>query len=368
MNQKKHTTGVILFTAAVFFIVTALAQSCVEDGKKRCHLDHFTRVDDISILSGGDQLTFTGCGHKDFSECTIYRYDRKENILYRYVHENKLMQVMGAQYWSDSKQFLFITVPKTQDRKQLIEDMQIVIMNPDGTGFKQLTEGKGVKAAMMLSPDGKTLVYASGRERTEGKTIASHFDFYARDVPTGKETQMTNLAFYEISTPYFTPDGKNVVFDYGSPMRIPTINDTDAVQNFRETYKEKYKGNFIIQYPVDGTGIGRLPEPLFTFGLGSEDSIMTKDGSIWFEGRAPGIQYYRRYPDGKIIKFTYEQLGISKTRDLFRMAVDRTGQFMAILYEDLDRNRTRSVAIFDTSTKNRIPISVPATATNISIH
>ena len=314
MKSNKRTICGIVFFAAALLVITTLAQSCAGEKDRRNHLDHFTNVDGISISSGGDQLTFTGCGHKDFAGCTIYRYDRKENVLYRYVHENSSIQVSKARYWSDSDRFLLSIMPRPQDDKPLFDDIQIAIMNPDGTGLRQLTEGKGVKAAYMLSPDGKTLVYAKGKERTEGKTPASHFDYYARDLATGKETQITDLAFYQISAPYFTPDGKNIVFDNGSPLKIPGTDDDRADEKFRKTYEEKYHRNNIIQYPVDGSGISRLPEPWFVHGTGSRNPVITRDGSLWFEGTSRGIKYYRRYSNGDVTQFTNEQLAIGKTR------------------------------------------------------
>ncbi len=367
MDSNKKTMLGIVFIATAFLVVTMLAQSCAGEKDKRNHLDHFTNVDGISLSSGGDQLTFTGCGHKDYTGCTIYRYDRKENVLYRYVHEDKSIQVMGAQYWSDSNRFLLVTVPKSQDGSQVLNQMQVAIMNPDGTGLKQLTEGRGVKAAYMLSHDGKTLVYSSGRTRTEGKTPAAHFDYHARDVSTGKEVQITDHSFYQLSTPYFTSDGKSIVFDNRGPMRIPGSTDSNSAAKYREEYERKYRWNTIIQYPVDGSGINRLPEPWFVHGIGSSKPIITKDGSLWFEGRTGGIGYYRRYPDGKITELTDEELVVGKTRCLFEMSIDSTVRWMAILYEDLGNDKARSLGIFDIMNRQCTSISVPATATNITI-
>lgn len=368
MESNRKTAWSILFIAASFLVITTLAQSCAAEKDKRNHLDHFTKVDGISISSGGDQLTFTGCGHKDYAGCTIYRYDRKENVLYRYVHKDSSIRVSSARYWSDSDRFLFSITPKSQDGKPLFDDIQIAIMNPDGTGLTQLTEGKGIKTAYMLSPDGKTLVYAKGKERTEGKTPASYFDYYARDIATGTERQITDLSFYEISTPHFTPDGKNIVFDNGSPLKIPGTEDKRADEKFRKAYEEKYHRNNIIQYPVDGSGIKELPEPWFVHGTGSEEPIITADGSLFFRGTTRGHQYYRRYPNGAISEFPYEQLGNGQERCIFRMSVDPVGNWMAILYQDYGRERNRSVAILDTNTRKRSPISLPETATNIAIH
>lgn len=350
--------------AAAVLVLALMAQSCAEEGQKRTHLEHFRSVSGVYISSDGNQLTFTGCGHVDFPECTAYRYDRKENKLYRYVHENTSMQVMGGRYWSDSPQFLCVLVPRGTDRKQLIGQMQIAIINPDGTGLKQLTEGEGVKGANMLSTDGKILVYAKGRERTEGKTIASHFDFYARNLVTGKETQITKLSFYEVGTPYFTPDGKNIVFDHYGVMQLP---DTDDTTKFSKDYEEKYQSNYILRYPVDGSGINRLPEPWFIHGRGSRDPILTKDGSLFFRGTSRGHQYYHRSSNGEISEFTYDQLGIGPERYPFKIALDPTGRWMAILYQYFTR-KGRTAEILDIQTRKRVPVSIPATATNIPVH
>ncbi|MHB8108591.1 MAG: TolB family protein [Syntrophorhabdaceae bacterium] len=368
MDSDTKRFGLIMFIAAVVLVFALMAQSCAEEDQKRTHLEHFTNVDDFSISSDGNQLIFTGCGHQDFPECTAYRYDRKENVLYRYVHEDTSMQVMGGQYWSDSKQFLCDLVPRGENRKQLIGEMQIAIMNPDGTGLRQLTEGKGVKGAHMLSPDGKTLVYAKGTERPEGKTLASRFDFYARDIATGKETRITKLSFYELGTPYFTPDGKHIVFDHYGVMRLPDSDDWHATTQFREEYMEKYQRNFILQYPVDGSGINRKPEPWFIHGVGSDNPIITKDGSLFFQGISGGNKFYCRYPNGEIARFTSEELAIGKTRFPFRITVDPTGHWMAILYEDLGNSKRRSAGLFNTSGRSWTPISIPAIAKNIPVH
>ncbi|MRS04571.1 hypothetical protein EG832_15345 [bacterium] len=130
-SSKKTVCATLLITAAIL-VIAMLAQSCAEEKDTRNHLGHFTGVDGISIASGGDQLTFTGCGHKDFAGCTIYRYDRKENVLYRYVHEDKSIQVSSARYWSDSDRFLLSVRPRTQDGKLLLDDIQVAVMNQDG--------------------------------------------------------------------------------------------------------------------------------------------------------------------------------------------------------------------------------------------
>lgn len=57
MDRKKHTAGILLLLAAAFFVAATLSRPCAEGGPKRNHLDHFMKVDGISISSDGNQLT-----------------------------------------------------------------------------------------------------------------------------------------------------------------------------------------------------------------------------------------------------------------------------------------------------------------------
>ncbi|MEN6615782.1 MAG: hypothetical protein ABFD12_04440 [Syntrophorhabdus sp.] len=364
MDSDTKKFCAIMCIAAVLLVLALMAQSCAEENKRRTHLGYFMKAGGFYISSDGNQLVFDGCGHEDFAECTLYRYDRKENKLYRYVHENTSMQVMGGKYWSDSQQFLCVLVPRGQNRKQLIEEMQIAIMNPDGTGLRQLTEGPGVKCSYVLSQDGKTLVFSKGRERTEGKTLASHFDLYARDLATGKEIQLTNLSFYEVGTPHFTPDGKHIVFDYYGVLRLP--NGEDAIK-FGKEYEAKYGSNFILRYPVDGSGMNRMPEPWFSHGAGSDSPIMMKDGSLYFRDTTRGHHYYRRSSNGEISEFTYAQLGIESERYLYEMSIDPANHWMVIV-QAFHGRKGLAVEILDIATRQRVPISLPATITNITVH
>ncbi len=369
MIGSKRTTCRVLFLAAAFLAAAMLGQSCADNKDlKRNHLDYFTVVSELSISSDGNQLIFTGCGHKDFPQYTLYRFNRKENILYRYLYNKKTAEIFGAQYWSDSGQVLFSIFPEMPDGEAILNDMQIAIMDEDGAHFKELTEGKGVKTAYMLSPDGKTLVYARAKEREDGRAVASHFDFYSRDLATRKETRLTNLCFYDIGTPYFTPDGKNIVFNYGYPACLPNVDDPLADVRFNKNYWEKYQNNRIIRYPVDGSGINRLPEPWFTHGKGSEDPIMMTNGSMYFRETSSGFRYYRRDNTGNISEFTKDQLGTNEKRYVYQQSISATGKWMAILYQYFEGDKDRCAAILDMSTGELIPLSLPATAINITIH
>jgi dipeptidyl aminopeptidase/acylaminoacyl peptidase len=352
----------------VCFFFGIILLSCTRE--KSLDLGYFTKVGDLSLSSDGSQILFTGCGHKEYRRCTIYRFDRSAGTLYRYVPRDERIEVIGGRYASNSMWFAFVVIPITKEDKRQYDDMQVALINQDGTGYTQLTKGKGMKVGYTLSFDEKTLVYFRGKERTSGKTMASDFDLYKLDLGTNKETQLTNLSFYGVSDPYFTPDGKYVVFEGDSPLRLPHTNNIDIVKQFREGYKQKYKENIILKYPLDGSGIDKEPVPMFTFGIGSRGPIVTRDGSVWFEGISRGIRYCRRLPDGKIVELTYKDLGGTPTILPFNKGVSFDGKWMAILYEE--RKSTghvlkRWIGMYNVATTERSELSVPATAENILI-
>jgi len=393
MNSEQETCcrqgGLYKFPWAhllVCFFLAIVLFSC--SGEKPLDLGYFTKVGDLSLSSDGSQILFTGCGHKDYRNCTIYRFDRNAGTLYRYIPRDERIEVIGGRYTSNSMRLAFVVIPITKEDKRRYDDMQIALINQDGTGYTQLTKGRGMKVAYMLSVDGKTLVYCRGKERKSGKTMASDFDFYKLDLATNKETQLTNLAFYGVSDPYFTPDGKYVVFEGDSPLRLPYTNNIDIVKQFREDYKQKYKENIILKYPLDGSGIDKEPVPMFTFdenpkgspimpsGIvvsGSKNPMMTEDGSIWFEGRvAPHgvIGYYRRFPNEKTIELSRELLGLSPKKFPLQMTITPDGHWLAILIEN--RKNTghslgRTIQILDTTMGKCCELPVPATAENILI-
>lgn len=364
--MKKYLDKILILFSIILSCCLILA--CSKD--KPLDLGYFTKVGDLSLSSDGSQILFTGCGHKDYRKCTIYRFDRSADKLYRYIPRDERIEVIGGRYVSDSMRFIFAVIPVTKEDKRQYEDMQIALINQDGTGYTQLTKGKGMKVGYKLGYDEKILVYFRGKERKSGRTMASDFDLYKLDLATNKETQLTNLSFYGVSIPYFTPDGKDVVFGGDTPLRLPHTNNIDIVKQFEENYKQKYKENIILKYPLDGSGIDKEPVPMFTFGIGSREPMVTRDGSVWFEGISRGIRYCRRIPDGKIVELTYGQLGIGRTVFLLRMVIEPNGKWMAILYEE--RKSTghvlkRSIGMYNVATTERSELAIPATAENILI-
>ena len=84
---------------------------------------------------------------------------------------------------------------------------QICIINADGTGFRRLTtDDTKQHYYASLSPDGKSVIYASFRE-------ANVYEIYEMNIATGKVVQLTDKLGI-LNAPEISPDGEFIVFKY----------------------------------------------------------------------------------------------------------------------------------------------------------
>jgi TolB protein len=102
-------------------------------------------------------------------------------------------------------------------------DLELWMMSTDGSGLKQITNQLGYDGGAFFSPDSKHLVFRASRPKTP-EEIKEYKDFLAQDLvaPTDMEiytvdTDGTNLK--QVThlgkanwAPYFTPDGKKIIF------------------------------------------------------------------------------------------------------------------------------------------------------------
>jgi len=403
MKKRENRNGSLKFILFCIIIVSfiGLFTTACKKTEKPLDLGQFKSIRlSLSISPDGDNILFDGCGHKDYRPCTVYRFERSTGKLYRYIYREGY-ELLDGRYSSASTRFAFLIVPHDAKGKAQYDDIQIAIANQDGSGFQQVTREEGMKAGPMLSPDEKTLIFFKGRDGKTGRQRFSWWDLYKLDLKTGKETQLTRLAFYGVSMLYFTPDGKNVVFEGDSPMRLPNTDNRDAAKKFRDEYWKRYYEHRIFQYPLDGSGIDSLPVPIITFGdnvndpqiilspsmkkfleeivarkgsfIGGPSSKMpmvTNDGSIWFEGYARGgIRYYRKFPNGKTKEITYEQLGIGRatTKFLLKMDVTPDGRWLATINEERSTGNSRSIRILDTKTNEHYELTLHGSVENIFI-
>jgi Tol biopolymer transport system component len=106
---------------------------------------------------------------------------------------------LGFPDWSpDGKQLAVLSAP-VRDNRYVIDDMQIVLLDATTWRSRAIASGEGVKWSPFFSADGKTVYYFKGKKRESGKTPANDYDLFAIDLASGRETKLTDEAFYQAS-------------------------------------------------------------------------------------------------------------------------------------------------------------------------
>jgi Tol biopolymer transport system component len=85
--------------------------------------------------------------------------------------------------------------------------MNLWVMKADGTGKRQVTFQPGASFAPYFTPDGKQIIYSSNWENPHGR----NFDLYLVDVKGGAPKPVTRDLEFD-GFPMFSPDGKWLVF------------------------------------------------------------------------------------------------------------------------------------------------------------
>jgi Tol biopolymer transport system component len=102
-------------------------------------------------------------------------------------------------------------------------DLDLYSMDADGENIKRLTDEIGYDGGAFYSPDSKTIVYRRSTPRTEAEIsrykglLAQHlivpttFEIWTMNADGTNKRQVTSLASGSFA-PYFTPDGKRIIF------------------------------------------------------------------------------------------------------------------------------------------------------------
>lgn len=105
-------------------------------------------------------------------------------------------------------------------KKHLVEpmEMDIWVMNADGTGKRQLTHLVGAAFAPVFSPDGKSVVFASNWEDRQGK--GRNFELYRINLDGKDLVRLTHTGNFN-SFPHFSADGKKLLWVSGREATAP---------------------------------------------------------------------------------------------------------------------------------------------------
>lgn len=364
----------------ICFALLTFCLSCTphKPPAKPLSLGQFTNILTISVSPDGNQILFDGCGHKEYPACTIYRFDRDSDRLYRYLPRNPQESLYGGRYSPSSNRIAFSLMPVDTAGNDIFEDTQIAMMQQDGSGLQIVIAGKGLKTAPVLSYDEKQVVFFKSEMSSVGsplrkqQTRANRYDLYNLNLFDGREMRLTKYEFYSAGNAYFSSNNKKVFFEGDSPMRTP---DWDQGGGYREEFKKKYQDNIIFTVPTDGSASNRELIPYFIHSYGSKKPVVFKDGSLVFEGRE-GIQgfihYYKRSPDGSLHKIAYEELGGGKGEDGKSLIVVREmtgtpdGRLLAILNYNQGTDQ-RYIRLFYPGTRQLVDLVLPAIVENITL-
>ena len=137
----------------------------------------------------------------------------------------------GAFYSPDGKQIVYRAWHPTGDSLRAYQEllrqglvrpnrMEIWLMNVDGTGQRQITSLGGANFAPFFTPDGKRIIFSSKHKNPRSR----NFDLYLVNTDgTGLEQVTTDTEFDGF--PQFSPDGRQLV--WASNRHAPVAGGTD---------------------------------------------------------------------------------------------------------------------------------------------
>ena len=192
-----------------------------------------------SLSPDGGDLAFNWCGAVN-EHCTIasYNFEADKLSLYR----NSTGYDWGVPSFSlDGRQLAFsVTSPDSKDA-------QIAIMNADGSGYREVTEGIGYRNGPAFSSDGKLLTYLcvgawSRRYWTPYKgNVKRHVDpqLCIFRISSGHESIVTDLNSYSYTQPQFLPDNEHLLFHYQSLDRNPNTGEFEQFNLVHNIYTRR---------------------------------------------------------------------------------------------------------------------------------
>lgn len=139
-------------------------------------------------------------------------------------------------------------------------DLDLYSMDANGKNVKRLTTELGYDGGAFFSPDGKQIVYRSYHPKTEAEIARykqrlsedliepNNFEIWTMNADGTNKRQITKLGAASFA-PYFTPDGKRIIFCtnyFAADQRkrnfdLALIN-TDGTGLERVTYEETFDG------------------------------------------------------------------------------------------------------------------------------
>jgi Tol biopolymer transport system component len=82
-------------------------------------------------------------------------------------------------------------------------------MEADGGNQRRLTNQGSSNSSPAVSPDGRSIAFVSNRDGND--------EIYIMDIDGGNPHRLTQITFADDNFPSWSPDGRRIVFNSGSP-------------------------------------------------------------------------------------------------------------------------------------------------------
>ncbi len=169
---------------------------------------------EATVSPDGQQIVFTSSRDGDLE---LYSMNSDGSNVRRLTHEKGYDG--GAFYSPDGKMVVYRAYHPTDPkeiaegeqllREQLVKPskMEIFVMNSDGSNKRQVTRNGAANFAPFFTPDGKRIIFASNVNDPKGYD----FDLFLVDLD-GRNTEQVTFSKGFDGFPMFSPDGKKLVF------------------------------------------------------------------------------------------------------------------------------------------------------------
>jgi TolB protein len=194
----------------------------VSNGEGRTTCSYFFK-DRKKILYGTTHLGDKNCPpNPDFSKGYVWAIYPDYDIVTANADGSKIKQLTNTKGYDaeatvspDGKKIIF-----TSERDG---DLELYSMDKDGKNVKRLTNEVGYDGGAFYSPDSKQIVYRASHPKTEEETkrykdlLAQHlivpttFEIWVMNADGTNKRQVTKLGAASFA-PFFTPDGKRIIF------------------------------------------------------------------------------------------------------------------------------------------------------------
>lgn len=184
-----------------------------------------------------------------FSRVKVQSVDASDSVI---VSEAGLL--CGFPAWSPNA-----TRIAMQCRAAPGEQVDIYLVNRDGSGFRALVSSPEDDLTPTWSPDGGRIAYSSPRD--------GNLDLYVRDLATGSDSNLTRTPGVDETFPEWSPDGRLIAFHARSGLLEPRSIDllelsTGEVRRLVDRLQDSYYPNWSPDSRSLIFARNQLPDPL----------------------------------------------------------------------------------------------------------